>query len=89
MEHAADTYEKVDPKMLLALREHHAWIVEPIYRASETVLQMPFFSWVAQLKSSMEFKPATVQLYSHSATFPKVMGLMLALGPMSEKGRRE
>lgn len=84
MEHAADTYEKVDPKMLLALREQHAWIVEPIYRASETVLQMPFFAWVSKLKSPMEFKPAAVQLYYHSATFSKVMGLMLGLGPMSE-----
>lgn len=81
---AAETYDKVDPKQLATLRAQHAWIVEPIYRASDAVLKMPFFLWVSQIKSPLEFKPAAVQLYYHSATFPKVMGLMLALGAMSE-----
>ncbi len=39
---AAEAYEKVDPKQLLLLRDQHAWIVEPIYRASDAVLIMGF-----------------------------------------------
>jgi len=41
---AAEAYDKVDPKQLVALRAQQAWIVEPIYRASDAVLKMPFFS---------------------------------------------
>ncbi|MDR2091978.1 MAG: iron-containing redox enzyme family protein [Azoarcus sp.] len=85
MSYAAPTsYEKIDPAVLNALRSQHSWIAKPIYRASNAVLQLPFFSWFEQIKSPLEFKPAAIQLYYHSATFPKVMGLMLALGSMSE-----
>jgi hypothetical protein len=58
MNYAAPTaYERVDPEVLKALRSQHSWIAEPIYRASDIVLQLPFFSWVAQIKSPLEFKP--------------------------------
>jgi heme oxygenase-like protein len=77
-------YAEVDITQLALLRQRHAWIVEPLYRASAVVRAMPFFRWVQGLRSPRDFKPAAVQLYYHSATFPKVMGLMLALTPMSE-----
>ena len=77
-------YEEIDVEKLCFLRERHAWIVEPIYRASDAVLAMPFFTWVKAIRSPQEFKPAAVQLYHHSATFPKVMGIMLGLTPMAE-----
>ncbi len=77
-------YAKIDATRIAALRNRHAWIVEPIYRASETVLKMPFFEWLAGIRTAQEFKPAAVQLYYHSATFPKVMGLMLGHTPLSE-----
>lgn len=77
-------YEKVDLTQLAFLRQRHAWIVEPIYRASDIVLEMPFFQWVRKVQSPLEFKPAAVQLYYHSATFPKVMGIMLGLTSMAE-----
>jgi hypothetical protein len=82
--HAESGYEIVDEEKLERLRKQHAWLVEPIYRASATVLDLPFFSWVRSLEKPADFKPAAVQLYYHSATFPKVMGLMLGLTPMSE-----
>jgi hypothetical protein len=66
------------------LRVKHSWITDPIYRASDLVLEMPFFDWVNGLRSAMDFKPAATQLYFHSATFPKVMGLMLGNTPFSE-----
>lgn len=77
-------YEKVDVTKLAMLRQKHAWIVEPIYRASDIVLEMPFFKWVKQVRSPQDFKPAAVQLYYHSATFPKVMGIMLGLTSMEQ-----
>lgn len=80
------TYEAVDEIKLEALRRKHAWLVEPLYAASESVKQMPFFGWVKELGSAQEFKRVAEQLYYHSATFPKVMGIMLGLTPMSENG---
>jgi hypothetical protein len=83
-ESSAEIYEKVDLEKLALLRQRHAWIVEPIYRASEIVLDMPFFTWVKAIQSPQEFKPAAVQLYYHSATFPKVMGIMLGMTSMAQ-----
>ncbi len=78
------TYEEIDEALLARLEAEHAWIVAPIYRASTAVKEMPFFAWLRGMKSLREIKPVAVQLYHHSATFPKVMGLMLGSTPMSE-----
>src|SRR3954451_10867397 len=78
------SYEIVDQAKIDFLRTEHAWVTEPIYRASDLVKEMPFFEWVENLKSPLEFKPAATQIYYHSATFPKVMGLMLGTTPLSE-----
>jgi len=80
----ASAYEAIDPAEMEKLQKLHSWITEPLYRASDYVREMPFFEWLDQLKDPMEFKPAAVQLFNHSATFPKVMGLMLGTTPMSE-----
>jgi hypothetical protein len=77
-------YEVAEDGKLNELRKTHAWIVEPIYLASERILDTPFFDWLHNLQSPQEFRPAAVQLYYHSATFPKVMGLMLAHTSMAE-----
>lgn len=77
-------YEVIDAGKLTYLRTHHKWITEPIYHASNAVLKMPFVDWLNAIQSPMEFKQAALQLYYHSATFPKIMGLMLGLTPMSE-----
>ncbi len=77
-------YEAIDQVKLDALRRKHAWLVEPLYAASDRVAAMPFFDWIGSLRSPHEFKPVAEQLYHHSATFPKVMGIMLGLTPMRE-----
>jgi hypothetical protein len=77
-------YEEIDPAEIARLEKEHAWIVAPIYRASTEVARMPFFTWLKEVKNVMEMKPVVTQLYYHSATFPKVMGLMLGSTPMSE-----
>ncbi len=84
LETNAPVYDHVDQAEIERLQIKHRWIVEPIYRASDLVKEMPFYDWVSQLKNPQEFKSAAVQLYHHSATFPKVMGLMLATTPLSE-----
>jgi pyrroloquinoline quinone (PQQ) biosynthesis protein C len=78
------TYETVDQAKLDSLRRKHAWLVEPLYVASDLVAEMPFFHWVRELRAPQEFKRVAEQLYYHSATFPKVMGLMLGFTPMRE-----
>lgn len=77
-------YQKVDHTKLRELEICHAWIVEPIFRASASVRKMPFYDYIGRLRSPLEFKSIAAQLYFHSATFPKVMGLMLGLSPLSE-----
>ena len=84
MQQASSPYESIDEARLAELTAAHAWIVEPITTASDAVLELPFFSWVDSLASPRDFAPAAVQLYHHSATFPKVMGLMLGTTPFSE-----
>ncbi|WLQ14967.1 iron-containing redox enzyme family protein [Hahella aquimaris] len=72
-------YEVVDQGKMDALRKRHAWLVEPIYRASDHITRLPFFTWVRNLNDARQFKPVAEQLYYHSATFPKVLGLMLGM----------
>jgi hypothetical protein len=79
-----NVYESVSLDDLERIRIKHRWITEPIFHASELVKQMPFFEWVNHLKSPQEFKTAAMQLFYHSATFPKVMGLMLGNTSISE-----
>lgn len=83
-EQSDTAYHTIDRRQIEHLRRHHEWITEPLYRASDQVRRMPFFDWLATLDDPTQFKPAAVQLFHHSATFPKVMGLMLATTPMSE-----
>ncbi|MEJ1379897.1 MAG: hypothetical protein RPU73_03415, partial [Candidatus Sedimenticola sp. (ex Thyasira tokunagai)] len=77
-------YEKIDVNKLSRLYKEHKWILKPIDHASATVLGMPFFTWIKDIESPVDFKQSAQQLYFHSAKFPKVMGLMLGLTPMSE-----
>jgi hypothetical protein len=77
-------YKKVDYAKLNELERRHSWIVEPIYRASDSIRKTPFYDYISQLRTPLDFKPIATQIYFHSATFPKVMGLMLGLTPMSE-----
>jgi hypothetical protein len=79
-------YTKIDEVKIDQLREQHGWIVEPIYRASEAIIKMPFYEWLVAIKSPQEFKPAAVQLYYHSATFAKVIGMMIGHTSMEENG---
>ena len=77
-------YEEIDYKKLETLEAKHNWIVEPIYKASTYVKNMPFYDWIENLNNVQDFKGAGCQLYYHSDTFPKVMGLMLGLTPLKE-----
>lgn len=76
--------EAVNTAEIERIRYKHNWITEPIFRATKIVKQMPFFEWIEELKSPLEFKPAALQLFYHSATSAKVMGLMLGHTPLSE-----
>lgn len=80
----ARKYEVVTEEQVKKVHEAHSWISEPINAASEKILEEPFFKWLENVKDVAEFKKFTPQLWYHSATFPKVMGLMLALTPLSE-----
>jgi hypothetical protein len=79
-----DGYTKVSAEVLAEIAGKYAWIAEPIQRASNYVRNMPFFEFIEGMTSPHEFKGSAMQLYYHSATFPKVMGLMLGMTPLSE-----
>lgn len=78
------SYDEVNMDEMNALQSRYAWIAEPIIRASEAITLMPFFTWIEELSSAQQFSDCAQQLFYHSATFPKVMGLMLATTPHSE-----
>ncbi|GEM_PF-1136590 len=77
-------YREVTEAEVDALRKKHAWIAEPLITASDLVAQMPFYQWLRGIESPLDFAPVAKQLYFHSATFPKVLGLMLGFTPLSE-----
>jgi len=77
-------YQRSTTPHFVEVESRHAWIVEPIFRAAASVSKMPFYDYISRIRSPLEFKPIATQLYFHSATFPKVMGLMLGLTPFSE-----
>jgi len=77
-------YNKIDESKLQTLESQHLWLTNPLYKASDAVLEMPFFAWLQKMGSATEFGNAAKQLYYHSATFPKVLGLMLGLSSHRE-----
>ena len=79
-------YKKNSEQKLVDIAEKFAWIADPIQRASTYVLGMPYFDVIKNMTSPHDFRSSAVQLFYHSATFPKVLGLMLGLTPFSENG---
>ena len=77
-------YKKISPAVLAEIADKYSWIAKPIERASNHVRNMPFFEFIEGMNSPHEFRASALQLYYHSATFPKVMGLMLGMTPLSE-----
>jgi Iron-containing redox enzyme len=62
----------------------YKWIADPITRASAYVRVMPFFDFVETIATPVNFRDCARQLWYHSSTFPKAIGLMLGLTPLSE-----
>jgi len=87
--HPEHEYQYISQEQLDAVRQKHAWLVQPIEKASDHVIEMPFFSFVRGMKDVLDFSNCAQQLWHHSATFPKVMGLMLGLTPLSENSMME
>lgn len=77
-------YRHINHAVLNDVASKYQWINNPIVRASEYVKSMPFFQWIESIKSPLEFQSVATQLFYHSATFPKVMGLMLGNTPLHE-----
>jgi hypothetical protein len=72
------TYDQIDK-----LRQQHAWLVDPLQEAVSHLDDCPFFQWVRRIRQPKEFRPAGLQLFHHSATLPKAIGLMLGATPIS------
>lgn len=81
-----NTYQPIDFQQISKLEQQHRWLTAPLYAASDTVLKMPFYSWLEDIDNAKAFGKAAKQLYYHSATFPKVLGLMLALSSQRDNG---
>jgi hypothetical protein len=82
--HGLHEYKTISADVLADIANRHAWIAEPIHRASTFVLGMPYFDYIRSMTDPRQFKSSALQLFYHSATFPKVMGLMLGMTPLSE-----
>lgn len=77
-------YRKISADVLADIANRYAWIAGPIHKASSYVRNMPYFEFIEGMRSLQDFKGSALQLFYHSATFPKVMGLMLGMTPLSE-----
>lgn len=64
------------------LRDDYQWLVAPVEAAVREVERSAFFSWIARIDSASEFAPVARQLFFHSATLPRAIGLMLAVTPL-------
>jgi len=82
--HSNDVYETIDYQKLATLEQDHEWLTKPLYAASDALLKMPFFEWLNNIESPEAFKESAKQLYYHSATFPKVLGIMLGFSTHQE-----
>lgn len=74
----------IQGKEIIELSKRQAWIVDPINRAAQSIQNTYFFKWVSTIKEPRDFGEAAKQLYFHSVNFPKCMGLMCALTPISD-----
>lgn len=61
-----------------ALADSASWLLEPIIRATSFVQTTPFFSWLRNITQVQEFSEVSRQLFHHSITLPRAIGLMLA-----------
>lgn len=84
MELAEQKYRVVTEEELERVRKMNYWVANPIIQAAKEILNEPFFLWLKNVHSVQELKPIVTQLWYHSATFPKVMGLMLGLTSLKE-----
>nr|VFJ51294.1 MAG: Iron-containing redox enzyme [Candidatus Kentron sp. DK]VFJ67418.1 MAG: Iron-containing redox enzyme [Candidatus Kentron sp. DK] len=68
-----------------ALVNKHSWILEPIENAVSKIGEMEFFRYLTSVDDIGQLKPIVRQLFHHSVSFPKSIGLRLASTPI-EKG---
>lgn len=66
------------------LNQEHSWILNPIENAISHICKSTFFEWVKNIDNPIEFENVATQIFHHSATLPKSLGLMLATTPINE-----
>lgn len=64
------------------IRNEHQWLLMPINSAVAHVEKLPFFDWLKNIESPQAFKPVASQIFHHSSTLPKAIGMMLAATPV-------
>lgn len=75
-----DTLQDIEIKAK-AIENDYLWLLNPIRTAFSEVRKTPFFDWLEQISSPQEFTPVANQIFFHSNTFPKAIGLMLSMIP--------
>jgi hypothetical protein len=77
-------YKAISDDIIDTIATKYSWIADPINQATTYVRTLPYFEFIESMQSHLQFKESATQLYFHSATFPKVMGLMLGMTSLSE-----
>lgn len=75
------TQPKIDSESLQRIRASYNWFLKPVTNAVDCVQKMPFFGWMKDQSSILDFKPVATQVYYHSLTLPRAIGLMLSVVP--------
>jgi len=79
-------HENISKEEVDKIRKQHQWIVDPIEKAASSIQESPFFEWLKEMTTPLQFGESAKQLFYHSVTFPKGMSLMGALSPI-KKGK--
>ncbi|MEQ1870661.1 MAG: iron-containing redox enzyme family protein [Vicinamibacterales bacterium] len=67
---------------LLALREANTWLLDPVERAVSEIETGRFFDWLGNVTSAQQLSPMASQIFLHSASLPRIIGMMLACTPL-------
>lgn len=57
---------------------NHDWLLKPLERSIDDGRVSPFFEWVENIRKPTDFAPAAQQIFWHSLSFPRAIGLMMA-----------
>lgn len=61
--------------------QHYSWLLEPVNKAVTEINNQPFYDWLRSVQKPEELRPIGLQIFHHSLTLPRAIGMMLTRTP--------